>query len=511
MRMHITCEEVERGMLRVDQYDYIRTAHRVYGKKIKEIARDTGHSKNTIKRALREEYRGYRARKEQPYPVLGPYILIIDRWLEADKERPRKQRHTAKRVYDRLCYEHGFKGSSRTVRRYVREARWRLGLDTDRVFIPLDPELGVEAEVDWGTCHAVLAGELVKLKMFCMRSKGSGKHLVQCFPCERQQAFFEGHMRGFAFFDGVFPVLIYDNLTTAVEKVLRGKDRKLQESFSRFQAYYNFSPRFCNRGQGHEKGGVEGLIGYARRNYMVPVPEADSVEELNRRLWEQCLAHGGHRMAGRHKTVHELYEEEKGHLLVLPQVPFSNIEMGSGKVDKYATVIVDKNRYSVPTRYAGVKVQVVASVDGVEIFQGGGKIARHRRVYGNNKWQLDPLHYLEVLSRRPQAFAAARPIRQWRKCWPPCLEKLLERFCDKQGANRGTKDFIQVLLFFKDHDEGEVIAAVEKAVSAQVSTSAAVEHLLRHGRASEASSMAPLERWPRLSPPDLSVYSRIGR
>jgi transposase len=494
-------------MLRVDQYDYIRTAHRVYGKKIKEIARDTGHSKNTIKRALREEFRGYRARKEQPYPVLGLYIPIIDRWLEVDKERPRKQRHTAKRVYDRLCYEHGFKGSSRTVRRYVREARWRLGLDTDRVFIPLDPQLGVEAEVDWGSCHAVLAGELVKLKMFCMRSKGSGKHLVQCFPCERQQAFFEGHMRGFAFFDGVFAVLIYDNLTTAVEKVLRGKDRKLQESFAKFQAYYNFSPRFCNRGQGHEKGGVEGLVGYARRNYLVPVPEAASLEELNRRLWEQCMAHGGHRMAGRDKTVDELYEEEKAHLFVLPPIPFSNIETSSGKVDKYSTVIVDKNRYSVPCCYVGLKVQVVTSVDWVDIFKGGGKIARHRRLHGNNKWQLDPLHYLEVLSRRPQAFTTARPIRQWRRHWPPCLERLLERFCDKQGASRGTKDFIQVLLFFKDHDEHEVIAAVERAVSAQVSTSAAVEHLLRR---SEAPPVAPLEHWSRFSPPDLSVYSRIG-
>ena len=497
-------------MLTLDQYEYIRIAHRVYGKKIKEIARDTGHSKNTIKRALKEQYRGYRVRKEQPYPVLGPYLSIIDRWLETDKDKPRKQRHTAVRIYHRLCDEHGYQGGETTVRRYVREARWRLGLDTDRVFIPLDPELGGEAEVDWGTCHAVLAGEATKLKMFCMRSKASGKHLVQCFPCERQQAFFEGHMRGFSFFGGVFPVLVYDNLTTAVEKVLRGKDRRLQKSFSRFQAYYNFSARFCNRGQGHEKGGVEGFVGYARRNYMVPVPEADSLEELNRRLWEQCMAHGAHRIAGRDKTVHELYEEEKVHLLVLPEVPFSNIETCSAKVDKYSTVMVDKNRYSVPTRYAGLRVEVLISVGWVEIFKGGGRIARHRRVYGNNKWQLDPLHYLELLSRRPQAFSAARPIRQWRKTWPECLEKLLERFCDKQGANRATKDFIQVLLFFKDHEAGEVIAAVEKAVSAQVSTSAAVAHLLRHGRASETPSMEPLERWLRLSPPDLSVYSRIG-
>jgi hypothetical protein len=205
-----------------------------------------------------------------------------------------------------------------------------------------------------------------------------------------------------------------------------------------------------------------------------------------------------------------VYEEEKGHLLVLPQVPFSNIETCSAKVDKYSTVMVDKNRYSVPTRYAGLRVEVLTSVGWVEIFKGGGRIARHRRVYGNNKWHLDPLHYLELLSRRPQAFSAARPIRQWRKTWPECLEKLLERFCDKQGTNRGTKDFIQVLLFFKDHEAGAVIAAVEKAVSAQVSTSAAVAHLLAHGRASETPSMAPLERWLRLSPPDLSVYSRIG-
>jgi len=206
----------------------------------------------------------------------------------------------------------------------------------------------------------------------------------------------------------------------------------------------------------------------------------------------------------------EEYEEEKGHLLALPQAAFSNVEMSSGKVDKYSTVIVEKNRYSVPTRYAGLRVEVVRSVDWVEIFKGGGKIARHRRVYGNNKWQLDPLHYLEVLSRRPQAFAAARPMRQWRKHWPQCLEKLLEGFCDKQGASRGTKDFIEVLLLFKDHEACEVIEAVEKAVNAQVSTSAAVGHLLCHSGASEGSSIAPLERWPRLSPPDLSVYSQIG-
>ena len=200
----------------MDQYAYIRIAHRVYGKGIRKIARDTGHSRNTVKKALRGEYEGYSERGRQPFPVLGSYLAIIDRWLKEDLERPRKQRHTAVRIYNRLRREHGFKGGESTVRRYVREARRRLGVTPSQVFIPLEPELGMEAEVDWGNCHAIVAEEYVRLKMFCMRSKGSGKPFVQCFPCERQQAFFEGHMEAFSFYGGVFRTLIYDNLTSAL-------------------------------------------------------------------------------------------------------------------------------------------------------------------------------------------------------------------------------------------------------------------------------------------------------
>lgn len=114
----------------------------MYGKKIRQIARETGHSKKTIKKALRGEYSGNSVRKNQACPVLGPSIATIDRWLEANKKQPKKQRHTAKRIYDRLCYEHGFTGSIKTLRYYMRDARRRLGLDTDQVFVPLAPQLG---------------------------------------------------------------------------------------------------------------------------------------------------------------------------------------------------------------------------------------------------------------------------------------------------------------------------------------------------------------------------------
>ena len=494
-------------MLKVDQYEYIRTAHRVYGKKIRQIARDTGHSKNTVKRALRGQMTGYPVRVRQPYPVLGAYLHIIDRWLKADRESPRKQRHTARRIYHRLQYEHDYQGSEEAVRRYVRGAKIRLGLKIDTVFIPSDPELGREAEADWGNCQAILADEPSKLKMFCMRSKASGMHFVQCYPCERQQALFEGHIQAFAFFGGVFPTLIYDNLTTAVEKVFRGKDRRLQEGFARFKAYYNFTARFCNAGKGHEKGGVEGLVGYARRNYMVPVPRAASLEELNRRLLEQCVSFGRHRIAGRSGAVGELFEQEKEQLIALPPVPYQNVVTCEGKVDKYATVIVDKNRYSAPTTYAGLKVQTLLYTDRVEIFHNGKKIARHSRVFGNNKWQMDPQHYLDLIYRRPQAFESARPIRQWRAQWPDCLEALLSRFTARRGDTKGVKEFIEVLMLFKEHDSSKVIEAVERALAADISSSAALKHLLLEN---STVPIQALPRWQRLSPPDVSVYAQIG-
>jgi len=497
-------------MLKVDQYDYIRTAHRVYGKKIREITRDTGHSRNTVKKVVRGEYSGYKPRINQPYPILGPYLKIIDRWLEDDKKSPKKQRHTAVRVYNRLEQEHGFKGAETTVRRYVREAKLRLGVGSPQAFIPLDPQVGFEAEVDWGKCTAILDGKETRLKLFCMRSKYSGKHFVRCYPCERQQALFDGHIHAFAFFGGVFPVLIYDNLTTAVQKVFRGKKRILQESYDKFRAFYNFVPRFCNPGQGHEKGGVEGLVGYVRRNYMVPVPEAETLEALNEKLLNDCLAYGGHRVSGREQTVDELYEAEMEHLIALPEIAFSNVETSCGKVDKYSTVVIDKNRYSVPTAYAYLKVRVVLYVDCVEVFYGSKKIASHQRLYNNNRWSLKPEHYLELIQQRPQAFESARPIRQWRKSWPFCLERLLERFCKKQGHTKGIKDFISVLMLYKDHGAGDIEAAVEKALSANISSSQAVSYILVNATTVEVPPAVPLANWRSLPPPDVSVYNQIG-
>ncbi len=226
--------------------------------------------------------------------MLGPYLKITENWLHCDLAQPVKQRHTARRVYNRLVTEHGYRGGESTVRRYVKAARRRLGFTVEQAYVPCDPEAGYEAEVDWGTATAVIGGKRTVIKYFCMRSKYSGKHFVRACPCERQQVFFDAHLHAFQFFCGIFPVLIYDNLTTAVRKVLLGKQRIEQEAFRKFKAYHNFASRFTNRNAGNEKGGVEGLVGFCRRNYMVPIPEAADFEELNVRLLEQCHAYGDH-------------------------------------------------------------------------------------------------------------------------------------------------------------------------------------------------------------------------
>jgi len=233
-------------MIRMDQYGYIRTAHRVYKKSIKQICRETGHSRKTVRKVLRSEPFVYSPRTEQPYPVLGPYLQVIDQWLTEDRTRPNNQRHTAKRIYDRLVREMSFPGHYATVRRYVRQAKVRLGVQVTPAFIPLEPECGQEAEADWGAATAIIAGERVAIIFFCMRSKFSGKHFVRGYPGERQQAFFDAHLHAFAFFGGIFPGLVYDNLTSAVKKVCRGKGRVEQEAFAKFRAYYTFTPRFCN-------------------------------------------------------------------------------------------------------------------------------------------------------------------------------------------------------------------------------------------------------------------------
>lgn len=496
-------------MLSMDQYEYIRTAYRVYGHSIRQIARDSGHSRRTIKKLLFSEFSSYSQRTSQPFPILGSRFRdLIEQWLKEDQAAPKKQRHTARRIFNRLVSEHQFSGSESTIRRYVRLAKAHLGIRVSEAFLPLLPEIGLEAEVDWGVAQVYLKEESVRLHYFCMRSKYSGKHFVRFYENEQQQSFFDAHLRAFEFFGGVFQKIIYDNLKTAVQEVVLGKKRKEQEAFKQFRAYYSFEAEFCNPGKGHEKGGVEGLVGFVRRNSMVPIPRGETIEELNEHLLKDCVHYGEHRKAGQEKKVNELFEEEKEKLIDLPEVAYENVKTYEGKVDKYATVWVEKNRYSVPCRYVGFKVTLLIYVEKVEVYYQRKRLARHQRSYQKNEWILEPLHYLELVERRPRAFKSTRVIQQWKEKWPTAMNELLKRFCEYTGERKGVKEFIKVLSLFKEYEESEVLGAVELANQGKISTGEGVKQLLNYLNEKEEKNV-PLNNWPTFPPPDLKVYKRL--
>jgi transposase len=502
-------------MLKMSQYELIKTAHRVYGKSIRQIAKEYGHSRKTVRKALREVSPRYQRQEIPESPVMSSYGKIILEWLESDLEVPRNQRHTARRVYSRLVEEYGFDGAESTVRRFVRRLKIDAGLYKREAFIPLEPDIGKEVEVDWGRAVVIMAGEKRTVELFCMRSKYSGRDFVRAYPHARQEMFFNGHIHGFHYFGGVFPRLVYDNLSSAVLQVLRGKKRIEQESFVVFRSYYTFEACFCNPGKGHEKGGVEGLVGYARRNYLVPLPEVESFAELNEHLLRRCLAHGDHQIAGKPATIQELCEAEQPLLLPLPQQDYPVKQVFSAKVDHYSTVKADCNRYSVPTYYAGLKVNIELGVDRVWIYYSRDKIAEHARVFGKGKWQLNPFHYLELLAKKPMAFETARPIRQWRVAWPPSYERLLAHFRRQNGQSRGTRAFLKVLLLLKRYPQLLVERAIEKALKLGFSDAASIELLIEHWQ-KPAKKIAPLALGdvPKLAGyqvelPDLDRYGAL--
>lgn len=480
-------------MLGMDQYEMIRTAHRKYGKGIRKLAREFGHHRKTIRKILAGEEPRYRRERGVGNPVMDSVAGMLQKWLEEDLESPKKQRHTARRIYTRLAEEHGFSGAESTVRRWVRQCKADLGYRREAAVIPLSPEVAREAEVDWGQAWVVMNGEKREVKLFCMRSRYSGKIFVRAYAWERQEMFFDGHLAAFPYFGGVFPVLVYDNLTVAVQAVLRGKRRREQERFVSFRSYYTFEARYCNPGKGNEKGGVEGGVGYARRNFLVPLPKVESFEELNRFLLERCVEHSGKRLESREdrRTIEERHEEERGRLLPLPGNPFENLKLVPVRISRYQTAQVDRNRYSVPTAYVGRRLWAHVGCWTVSLYDGNRKIAEHLRVFGNSKWQIDPLHYLGLIGERVGAFDSARAICQWRPSWPGCYEEMLNKLVARQGDNRGKREFVRILQLHQDYPAGAVEEAVGETVACGAFNYDAVKQVLRmkEGRSAEVSPL----------------------
>ncbi len=485
----------------MEQFEQIRRDRDREGVSIRGLAARHGVHRRTVKQALASPLPPVKRRPVgRPAPKLGGYHAVIDGWLLADRTAPRKQRHTAKRIHQRLVDEHGAEVAESSVRQHVRLRKRELGFAVGDVFIPQEHAPGAEAEVDWGQAEVVLGGIAVTVHLFVMRVSFSGAVFCQASLVESQQAFLELHAQAFEWFGGVFPKIRFDNLKSAVKKVLKGRRRVESDRFVALRSHYLFASQFMTPGieGAHQKGGVEGEVGRHRRNHLVPVPHLADLAELNRMLLAGCESDLARRIDGRPVTILDAWQIERPLLLELPADRFDACESAARRVDAKSLVTVRQNRYSVPVKLAGLKVSARIGAREIVINHGGVEVARHERLHGKfgTSAQLD--HYLELLARKPGGLEHSVALSQERDrgAWPGCFDDLWVALTDRYGSSDAARQMVDVLLLCRDHGPDRVALAVRGALTAGAIDGRAVQILARRADTAPAIAVVPLSDLP---------------
>lgn len=459
---------------KVEVYARVRRAVQVDGMSVRQAAREFGLSRKTIRKMLAYSIPpGYQRKKPVSRPKLGPWLGVVDQILESDESQPRKQRHTARRIFDRLKEEHAFTGGYTIVKDYVRDARLR----HKEVFVPLAHPPG-DGQADFGEALVVIGGVEQKAHFLAVDLPHSDEAFVAAFPAENTEAFCEGHNQAFAYLGGVPRSMLYDNTSIAVKEITGDGERKPTEEFSRLKSHYLFEARFGRPGKGNDKGNVEGLVGYARRNFMVPVPRAASWEDLNRQLAERCRQRRERKLWGHAETIGERFERDRERLLPLPAAPYEACEKRPARASSQALVRYETNDYSVPVAYGHQRVLLKAFVWEVVIACGGEVIARHRRSYGREEMVFDPRHYLALLERKTRALDQAAPLQGWEL---PAEFPELRRQMEALLGKRGRREYVQALRLLETFPLEEVSAAIRQALLLRAISFDAVKHLVLCG------------------------------
>jgi len=428
----------------VDLYKQIRYLFVHENLSQRAIARQLGISRNTVKRYCGGEQVPWQRRGlsgRQRYVITEEMLAFIKDCLAEDVEEDiSKQKHTAKKIYDRLVEEKNFHGGQSTVREIVSALKDK----PNKVFIPLSFEPGEAIQIDWGEITAYLAKQKVKLQIFCMRECYSADIFVKVFFRQNEESFLEAQIEGLLFFGGAPGKMIFDNAKIAVKEGF-GAHAKMQARYAAMAAHYAFDCDFCNISAAHEKGLVEGLVGWARRNIFVPIPRVETIDELNVEVHKRCLAYRKHKISGREQTVGEMALTAREAMVRLPPYSFDPGRIVTGMVNSFSTLRFECNNYSVPVQYAGKEVSVKGYGNEILIYYRHKELARYPRCYEKNKTIYRLEHYLDLIEQRPRSVFNAKPVKDnlsaqilaagKRLSGPKEMVKLL-KLCVEQGQNR---------------------------------------------------------------------------
>lgn len=490
----------------MDEWAEIRRRVKVEGVSKRQVLRESGLHWKTLKKILEHSVPpGYRQKKPRPKLKIGPYVERIRQILKDDKLVPRKQRHTAKRIFERLQGE-GYQGGYTVVKEVVREIEER----SQEVYMPLSHPPG-EAQFDFGFALARVGGKLRKVAFMVMALPYSDAMFVMAFERECTETFWEGHVQAFEFFGGVPTRIVYDNTKVAVAQIMGGsKERRLTKGFLELKSHYLFDHRFCQVRRANEKGVVEGLVKYARLNFMVPVPQVRDFKELNDHLRGMCEADQARRVRGKEGTKAQRLEDDLSAFLPLSAVRFEAARRASTTASSISLVRFDNNDYSVPVAYAHHPIVVKGYCGDVALCHLEKTVAWHKRIWEKEQVSFDPLHYLALLERRPGALDQARPLQDWRL--PECFE-VLRRRLEAESGGEGTREYIRVLRLMERHSLSALRTAVERALRVGAIRRDAIAQFLvpqEQWRAREFNLDGhPHLRWVKIQRVDVTQYGEL--
>ena len=442
-------------MLGVEDYLQIRLLHRD-GTSARKIARELGHGRETVRRVLETGIPpGYRLSRPRAAPLLGPFLAIIDQILESDGDSPVKQRHTAMRIWQRLKQEHGYAGGYDQVRRYVKHK----GRRSAETHVPLEYWPGERLECDFGEISVDFPEGRRKVAVLVAVWSFSQYPFLIALPDQSFESIQHGMICAFEFFGCVPREVWWDNPRTLAALVLRGRERKLHPLYAALASHYRFNPMFCMPRKGQEKSDAERTVFALERRFGTPVPRVADLDELNRLLVAFCLKERERMVAGRLETIGIQFQREQLQATSLPQRPLDGCVREERLADKYQCVTFQNIRYSVPRSAAFKPVTVKAYMDAIVLVCEGKVVAQHPRLREVGKDSLDPLHYLEVLKRKPAYLEKTRVFREAKL--PASFARLRQELVGRWGEREGKRQYIEVLQLLTSHPPASVDQAIE--------------------------------------------------